>query len=175
MAHRVSAAADQVLLQALACGATVELAARKANMGERTAYRRLKDPCFLQRLEQLRADMVGRTASLLTGAGMGSVKTLVDLQNEGTVPAGVRRRAARDVLELGLKFRENTSWEQHVARLEEHVAQAVARRLAHLSAGVDRGVDRAPLDSPPASSYPGAANDQAADSTPGTPATGLDA
>jgi hypothetical protein len=67
--------ADQALLVALACGATVENAARKAGLGERTAYRRLRDPVFLQQLQQLRAEMVQRTAAMLTGAGMGSVKT----------------------------------------------------------------------------------------------------
>src|SRR5262245_48781002 len=122
MAHRLSKAADQVLLQSLACGATVEIAARKAGMGERTAYRRLADPAFLQRLEQFRADMVQRTAGLLTGAGMGSVKTLVDLQNDVAVPPSVRRRSARDVLELGLRFREATAG----AAMDDLLVQAVA-------------------------------------------------
>ena len=106
MPRTVPKGADRALLQALACGATDEHAARKAGMSERTAYRRLDDPAFRAQLDQLRADMVERTAGLLTGAGMGSVKTLVDLQNDVAVPPGVRRRSARDVLEMGLKFRE---------------------------------------------------------------------
>ncbi len=124
MARTVPRKADQTLLMALACGATVENAARKAAVGERTVYRRLADPEFCRRLNQLRFEMVQRTAGLLTGAGMGSVKTLVDLQNDVAVAATVRRRAARDVLELGLKFRESAELEQRLAALEAQLAGA---------------------------------------------------
>jgi hypothetical protein len=122
MAHNVRKGADQVLLQSVACGATVENAARKAGMSERTAYRRLDDPAFVEQLDQLRTNMVQRTSGMLTGAGMGSVKTLVDLQNDVAVTPAFRRRSARDLLELGLKFRENTAWEQRLAALEARLA-----------------------------------------------------
>jgi len=67
---------------------------------------------------------VFRTAGLLTGAGMGSVKTLVDLQNDVAVPPGVRRRSARDVLEMGLKFREIAELEQRLAAIEQRLSGA---------------------------------------------------
>jgi len=122
MPRSVQKSADRTLLQALACGATVENAARKAGMSERTAYRRLDDPVFLGQLEQLRADMVLRTAGMLTGAGMGAVKVLVELQNDAAQPAAVRRRSARDVLEMGLKFREIAQLEQRLAAIEAQMA-----------------------------------------------------
>ncbi len=122
MPRSVQKSADRTLLQALACGATVENAARKAGMSERTAYRRLDDPVFLNQLEQLRADMVLRTAGMLTGAGMGAVKVLVELQNDAAQPAAVRRRSARDVLEMGLKFREIAQLEQRLAAIEAQMA-----------------------------------------------------
>ena len=122
MPRSVQKSADRILLQALACGATVENAARKAGMSERTAYRRLDDPVFLNQLEQLRADMVLRTAGMLTGAGMGAVKVLVELQNDAAQPAAVRRRSARDVLEMGLKFREIAQLEQRLAAIEAQMA-----------------------------------------------------
>src|SRR5260221_13147558 len=122
MPRSVRKGADRALLQALACGATVEHAARKAGMSERTAYRRLDDPAFVAQLDQLRADMVQRTAGMLTGAGLGSVKVLVDLQSDVAVPAGVRRRSARDVLERGLKFRETAELDQRLTAVEERLA-----------------------------------------------------
>src|SRR5207244_1558873 len=79
----------QVLLTALACGANVENAARKAGVSERTVYRRLRQAAFQKQLDELSADMVQRTAGMLTGAGMNSVKTLVDLQQDGTVAPAV--------------------------------------------------------------------------------------
>src|SRR5215471_5627273 len=87
MPRTVRKGADQALLLALACGATVEHAAHKA--------------------------------------GMGSVKVLVDLQGDVSVPAGVRRRSARDVLEMGLKFREATELEQRLAAVEARLAGVV--------------------------------------------------
>src|SRR6516165_8480290 len=116
--------ADRVLLQALACGASVEHAARKAGVGQRTVYRRLADAEFVRKLQDLRTEMVQRTAGMLAGAGMGSVKVLVDLQCDVSVPAGVRRRSARDVLELGLKFREAAELEQRLAAVEARLAGA---------------------------------------------------
>jgi hypothetical protein len=125
MARTARKGVDRVLLQALACGATVESAARKAGVCERTVYRRLEDPAFGRQLRQLRAEMVERTAGLLTGAAMGSVKTLVDLQNDAAVSASVRRRSARDILEMGLKFRESTEHEQRLDAIEAELARAV--------------------------------------------------
>ena len=124
MARPARKEADRALLQALACGATVENAARKAGVGERTVYRRLTDPTFRRQVQELRTEMVQRTAGMLTGAGLGSVKVLVDLQNDVAVPAGVRRRSARDVLELGLKFRESAELEQRLAAVEARLAGA---------------------------------------------------
>jgi hypothetical protein len=118
--------ADQALLLALACGATVENAARKAGISERTAYRRLDNPAFVQQLQKLRADLVQRTAGMLSGAGLGAVKTLVDLQQDASVPAAVRRGSARDVLEFGIKYREAADLEQRIAALEERLADRAA-------------------------------------------------
>ena len=113
--------ADQRLLLALACGATVENAARQAGVSESTAYRRLADPEFRQGLQKLRADMTERSAAMLTAAGMEAVKTLLALQQNSTPPA-VRLGAARAVLEMGIKLREIADIEQRLAALEEQMA-----------------------------------------------------
>jgi hypothetical protein len=60
MAHRGRRQADDALLMALACGATVENAARQAGVSLRTAHRRMADESFRQRLQALRDDMVWR-------------------------------------------------------------------------------------------------------------------
>src|SRR4051812_12263357 len=115
--------ADEKLLMALACGATVESAARSADVAERTAYRRLAEPQFQQRLQQLRADMVQRTAGALTAASQEAVRTLLSLQKE-TLPPGVRLGAAKAVIELGLKLREMAEVEQRLSELEQRLAPA---------------------------------------------------
>jgi hypothetical protein len=112
---------DDRLLAALACGATPEAAARAVGVSPRTAYRRLADPAFRQRLQGLRSDMVQRTAGALTAAGAEAVRALLALLREAA-PAAVRLGAARSVLELGVKLREAAELEERLAALEEQVA-----------------------------------------------------
>ena len=124
MARKRKQETEQALLSALAFGATVAHAARKAGLGERTVYRRLADPAFRARLEQTRREALVRTAGMLTGAALGAVKTLVDLHQDVSVPAAVRRGAARDVLEMNVKYRDAAEIEQRVAALEDRLAEA---------------------------------------------------
>jgi hypothetical protein len=103
---------------ALACGVTVENAARQVGISSRTAYRRLTDPSFRQRLETLRGDMVSRTAGTLTAAASEAVRTLLELLKNPT-SASVRLGAARAVLEIGMKVREMADLEEGLAALEQ--------------------------------------------------------
>jgi hypothetical protein len=115
--------AEDALLLALACGASVESAARQCQLSERTVYRRLAAPAFQQQLRAVRADMVQRAAGLLTAAALEAVKTLVALQKE-TVPAAVRLGAARAILELGVKLRETAELAERIAALEAKLTGA---------------------------------------------------
>ena len=121
MARRCRKKAEEALLLALACGATVEGAARQAGLSERTAYRRLGGPDFQRRLQELRADMVQRAAGALTAAGGEAVRALLELLRSSPV-AGVRLGAARVVLEMGLKLREATETEERLTALERRLA-----------------------------------------------------
>ena len=60
--------ADHTLLIAMACGSTLENAAMKAGIALSTAHRRMTDPVFVKRLEEMKAGMVQRTAAMLTAA-----------------------------------------------------------------------------------------------------------
>ena len=122
MAQKGKRNADHQLLLALACGASVENAARQAGVSESTAYRRLADSDFSQRLKDLRADMVQRTAGALTAAATEAVRTLLELQKPSAPPA-VRLGAARSVLEIGMKVREVADLEERLTALEESLAQ----------------------------------------------------
>jgi tRNA A37 N6-isopentenylltransferase MiaA len=126
MAQRGKHHKDEVLILALACGATIEAAARQAGVSESTAYRRREDPTFRRRLQALRSDMAQRTTGMLTAAGMESVKTLLELQKPN-VPPAARLGAARTVLELGMKMREFNELEERIAALEEQLAASQNR------------------------------------------------
>ena len=113
----------ETLVLALACGATVEAAARQSKVSDRTVYRRLKDPKFRARVREARSEMVKRAAGMLTAAAGESVRTLLSLQKESVTPA-VRLGAARAVLELGIKVREMVELEARIAALEAQAGLA---------------------------------------------------
>jgi hypothetical protein len=129
MAARGRKNADEALLLALACGATVENAARKAGVSERTVRRRLADPAFKKRLDAIRGDMVQRAMGMLTAAAMEAVKTLVALQDKEQ-PAASRLGAARAILEYGAKLREEADLTKRVEALEEQLDPDKGKRSA---------------------------------------------
>jgi transposase len=108
---------DTVLVTALAKGATVAQAAQQAGISERTAYRRLQQPEFQERIDRLQDDMIQRATAVLTAAAQEGINSLVALQDPSTPPA-VRRGAARDILEMGLRLREAANLEKRLLALE---------------------------------------------------------
>lgn len=123
MADKPRKKAEDALLLTLACGASVDQAARQCGLSPRTVYRRLAEPIFRQRLQKMRADMVSRTAGTLTAAAGEAVRALVDLLKPVT-PAAVRLGAARAVLEIGMKVREVSDLEERMVALEQQFAAA---------------------------------------------------
>jgi hypothetical protein len=113
--------ADHVLLVALACGSTIENAAVKAGVGHSTVSRRLGDPVFAKKLQDMKSGMVRRTAAMLTAAASESVKTLLELQSQISPPA-VRLGAARAIVELGAKLRETAELQDRISALEQQLA-----------------------------------------------------
>jgi hypothetical protein len=120
MPQRGRRSADDLLMMALACGATLENAARQAGISESTVRRRIKDQEFQRKITVLRWDMVQRAVGMVTAAMGESVKTLIVLQKE-TVPSSSRLGAARTMLEIGLKLREQNDLEQRLAAMEERL------------------------------------------------------
>lgn len=120
MSAKLRKKADTSLLVILACGATVEQAAKQVGLSERTVYRRLAEPEFQRELAETRADMLKRTSGTLTASGSEAVRTLVTLLS--TKESNVRLGAARAILEIGIKVREAADLEQRLCELERQVA-----------------------------------------------------
>jgi len=104
--------AEANLLRLLACGATVESAARSAGVAERTVYRRLADLNFQERIAKAQVEMLQRATAMSNAATVESVKTLLELQGAGN-PPHVRLGAAR-----AIKLRLNADIEQRLAAVE---------------------------------------------------------
>src|SRR5687767_9697215 len=96
--------ADSGLVVALACGATVEAAAKAAGVSESTVHRRLREPTFRQRVVEARDEMVSRSVARLSATSTLAADTLRGLLAARSET--VRLGAARAVLELGSRLRE---------------------------------------------------------------------
>src|SRR5262245_22865676 len=114
MASKGKKKAVESIQTALACGARVEATARTVGVSTGTSYRRLHEPDFCQRVQELRAEIMQRAAGAMTAASTEAVKTLIYLLKP-EVPAAVRLGAAKAVIELGLKIREITELEIRLA------------------------------------------------------------
>jgi hypothetical protein len=125
MANKPRKKAEDALLLALACGASVDQAARQCGLSTRTVYRRLAEVDFRRRLQALRGDMVSRTAGTLTAAATEAVRTLLELL-KGPTSDAVRLGAARAVLEIGMKVREAADLEERLSALEQQLGGADA-------------------------------------------------
>jgi hypothetical protein len=117
MAGKARKVAEDTVLMALACGATVAQAAEQAKVSQRTVYRKLAMAQFSERLAGMREEMVQRTLSMLRAASLEAVKTLVGLLHTGT-PASVRHSAGRSIVELGLRLREKVEFDDRLKALE---------------------------------------------------------
>src|ERR1700716_1948767 len=111
MAQKGKRGTDHRLLMALACGAKAENAARQIGVSESTVYRRQADPEFRRRLQEIKTDMVRRTAGSMTAAGPEAVRTLLELMKT-TVPPATKLGAARSILEIGQEAREFAELEE---------------------------------------------------------------
>jgi hypothetical protein len=118
MPQRGRRTTDDVLLAALACGATWEAAAQKAGVSKATVQRRLKNPEFCQRLQDIGTDTVKRATATLTTCMTEAIKTLLML-TATSIPHAVRLGAARSILDIAVKLREVTDLEERLAALEE--------------------------------------------------------
>ena len=106
---------------ALACGATIEVAAQTAGVSPATVYRRKQDPAFCKELQQVSSDMVQRISGMLAGSGGEAVKTLLTLMKDSAPPA-VRLGAARTIMEGIVKYRDFIGLEERLAALEARAA-----------------------------------------------------
>ena len=111
---------DDILVTALACGGTVESAAQRAGLSERSVYRRLENPQFKRMLQDFRAELMKRTAGVLSAASLEAVKTLHALMDRNC-SAATRLGAARSVLELNLRMRNVLEIEERLLEVEKLV------------------------------------------------------
>lgn len=126
MAEKVLRKGEDKLLLALASGETIRAAAASAGITERTVARRLEEEEFRRQVAQLRAAMIdsamGRMADGMADAAT-TLRKLLRAKAES-----VRLGAARSLLELTIRLRDNIDFEERITALEQRVEQRSTRR-----------------------------------------------
>ena len=113
--------ADATLVAALLTGATPAEAARRAGVSERTVRRRLRNPEFRARLTAEGDDIIAAAARGLADASRGAVCPLQDLLGEG--PPAIRLGAAKSILELAPRWRNEREVDERLAAIERSLAE----------------------------------------------------
>lgn len=126
MARSGTPGRDAALIAALLGGATVEDAAGTAGLSRRTAFRRLDDPTFRQALAEAKRARLARVVDVLTAGSVTAVGTLVALLEPGT-PASVRHAAARTILEVDERRRQQATVDGGLDAIEALLAHEAVR------------------------------------------------
>lgn len=95
--EELSLQGDDALFRSLVSGAHVENAAQAAGVSERTAYRRLSDPGFRQRIDEARESLRKSMLAKLSDAAGDAVSTLWSLLESDDET--VRLRASKTLID----------------------------------------------------------------------------
>lgn len=119
---------EEILIQALAAGASRAGAARAAGCSTRTVHRRLEDPEFARKVTQARTAALDDCFGRLTRSAPVAIKTLENLLKVEDSP-GIQLGAAKALLEALTVFRRDVSFEGRLQELEQ-AAQAISQGVA---------------------------------------------
>jgi DNA-binding MurR/RpiR family transcriptional regulator len=115
-------------LAALLVQPTIAAAAESAGVSETTLMRWMQEPQFAGRYREARAQLVVQTGAALQRASSGAVATLQAVMEDSEAPASARVSAARAVLELALRAREQEELSARIEALEAAVAEQEQRQ-----------------------------------------------
>lgn len=111
-------------MEALLDGANVQDAAERAGVNRKTVGRWLQDAHFWKIYQVNSRTSLELAARRLTGKLDGAVDIVASVMEDDEAPAGVRLRAAQQVIDGSLKLLEVTDIQERIAALEarlEHV------------------------------------------------------
>lgn len=110
---------DELLIIALASGATSARAARDSGYSPATVGRRKRDPQFMLRVSWARGKMIETAAGRLASAAEEAVACLRTLLTDES--SSVRLGAARSILESVVRFRELADLQDEMRQIQQQL------------------------------------------------------
>src|SRR5262249_32444858 len=144
--HRGRANADELLAAALAAGKSHRDAATTAGVSQKTAFRRMQDPAFRDRVREMRASMMAAALGRLTDGMTAASDALHALAPD--TDREVRVKAAVKVIELAIKVKDTTDLEERLAKIEQQLAGGTPDARDDRPAEEGRGTCEGPTGSP---------------------------
>ncbi|MDD2212178.1 MAG: hypothetical protein PHW39_02885 [Syntrophomonadaceae bacterium] len=109
---------QEIFIAYLLTEPNIREAAKKAGIGEATAFRWMQDSSFQESYRDARRQAVSQAISQLQQASTEAVATLRNIMNDEEAPAASRVTAARSVLDTSLKAIELEDLAQRIDKLE---------------------------------------------------------
>lgn len=110
---------DNALVSALLSCSTIKQAAESVGLSEQAVYSRLRKVDFRTKLQNARTTQFQVISSKLEDANFVALDTLINILDDKETSAGIRVKAARTLLDLSLKNREQIDVISRIENLEE--------------------------------------------------------
>jgi hypothetical protein len=123
----IGRAGEDRAVVALAAGASKEDAAAMAGISRSTLYEWLKRPEFRGRVQAERQRLVDRAVGRLADASVRAADVLLEVADDTEAPPSARVAAARGVLEIGGRLREEAELGARLDDLEQALDQREPR------------------------------------------------
>lgn len=136
------AAAQNIVIAALALGSTYAAAGREADRSVRTVERWMSDAGFARRVSLARQEVVQQVTGQLHGLAVSAIETLDELMMAGSPPP-VRLAAARAILANAQQYSRATDLETRLLELENAAGAIGVDEPAHRDsvAADERNID----------------------------------
>lgn len=119
-------------IAALLQSPTLREAAESCGVPESTLFRWLNESAFKDAFDQARGQLLEGALTALQAASVEAVGVLREVMNSNASPAGVRVRAAAEIISLALRAKAELETEQRIRALEQAAATAAQRRVVNL-------------------------------------------
>jgi len=106
---------------------SVTQAASVAGVGERTLYRWLQDPAFLEQYRKARKAALDQAISTLQERSNKAARALIDIVEDREMPPSTRVMAAREILQTSIKGVERDDFESRLEELEKMIMKGEKR------------------------------------------------
>jgi hypothetical protein len=108
-------------IAALLSEPTTKKAAEAAKVGQTTIHRWLNDPIFSAALKESRERVFESRLAALQGVSGQAVETLLEVMNDKTAQPSARVSAAKTVLDIAIKAREQLELSERMRIIEEQL------------------------------------------------------